>query len=173
MELETYKEQLVKIKSTKAVFAGKIMIWLFAALAAAAFFMLALRITPFLMLLSAGILYLAYKLCNTMNIEYEYLCVNGSFDVDKIVNKASRKNVLSFDLKDVESIEKWADDKAQKVQNLKVHQCTDDLQNAWVFTVKANKKGRCKAVILPNDEMKRLMKRFLAPSVARSFSSDS
>ena len=173
MELETYKEQLVKIKATKAVLAGKVMIWLFAALTAAAFFLLALRITPFLMLLSAGVLYLAYKLCNTMNIEYEYLCVNGSFDVDKIVNKASRKNVLSFDLKDVESVEKWVAEQAQRAQNLKVYQCTDDLQNAWVVTVKANEKGRCKVVISPNEEMKRLMKRFIAPSVARFFSAGS
>ena len=168
MELDNYKEQLIKIKTTKSVLAGKVIIWLFAVVLAAVLLFMALRITPFLMLLSVGVLFLAFKLCATMNIEYEYLCVNGSFDIDKIINKSARKNVISFNLKDVESIEKVNGEEAGR-QGLKVYQCTDDLENAWVFQVKAGEKGICKVIISPYDEMKTLMKRFIAPSVKQLF----
>lgn len=53
------------------------------------------------MLLIAGVWYGAYFLNNSLSIEYEYIVINSSLDIDKIMAKKRRKRMVSLDIKDV------------------------------------------------------------------------
>ena len=51
-----------------------------------------------------------------MNLEYEYLFVNGDFDVDKIMNKSRRKHLFSMNVNDLEIL---APEGAAELKNYK------------------------------------------------------
>jgi hypothetical protein len=52
--------------------------------------------------LAAGAIYLAYKLVQRTNIEYEYIVTNGSLDIDKIIARNKRQRIFSGECKDFE-----------------------------------------------------------------------
>ncbi len=53
---------------------------------------------------AAGIIYLAYLLSTTRNIEFEYAVTNGDLDIDKIVAQRKRKRVFSANCKTFEVV---------------------------------------------------------------------
>jgi len=92
---DLYKEHLVKKEVTGADTAKKAGCILLIVLCAAA----GLFVHP-LMLLAAivlGILAVYFVFPNT-DLEYEYLLVNHTLDIDKVMAKSRRKKVKSFDL---------------------------------------------------------------------------
>ena len=92
---DLYKEHLVKKEPTAADTAKKFGSILLIVLCAAA----GLFIHP-LMLIAAivlGVLAAVFIFPNT-DLEYEYLLVNHSLDIDKVMAKSRRKKIKSFDL---------------------------------------------------------------------------
>ncbi len=53
------------------------------------------------MLLIAAAWYAVYLIFNSTSIEYEYIVVNNNLDIDKVMAKKRRKNVLELDIRDV------------------------------------------------------------------------
>ncbi len=51
--------------------------------------------------LIVGAVYLGIKLIGNLSVEYEYCFVNGELTVDKILNKSTRKHVMSLEVKNV------------------------------------------------------------------------
>ena len=60
----------------------------------------------FSVIIAVGAIYLAYMLVKRTNIEYEYIFTNGSFDIDVIYAKSSRKRIFSAECKDFEMLAK-------------------------------------------------------------------
>ena len=54
----------------------------------------------------AGIIYAAYMLITTRNIEYEYAVTNGDLDIDKIIAQRKRKRIFSANCKSFEVVAK-------------------------------------------------------------------
>ncbi len=54
-------------------------------------------------LLAAGIVYGAYILIVSSNVEYEYSLVNTEIDIDKIVNKTRRKRITTASIRGLEA----------------------------------------------------------------------
>lgn len=52
------------------------------------------------MLLVAAVWYAVYIINNSRSVEYEYIVINSSLDIDKVMAKKRRKNVLELDIKD-------------------------------------------------------------------------
>ena len=52
------------------------------------------------LLIIAGIWYLIYLLNDSRSVEYEYIVINSSLDIDKIMAKKRRKKMLEMDIKD-------------------------------------------------------------------------
>ena len=50
----------------------------------------------------AGIIYGAWYLIRSYNLEFEYILTNGILDVDKIIAQSKRKRLTSVDLKNIE-----------------------------------------------------------------------
>ena len=60
--------------------------------------------TPVLLLAAVVAGGVSYYLIKGMNVEYEYLYVNGDLDIDRIRNKERRKRVASYDLANLQMI---------------------------------------------------------------------
>ncbi len=100
-----------KIKTTPAVIVSKVLMWLAAVLIVAACVVFSLSVTPLLLFLAAGAVYIAYKVNGMLNIEFEYVVTNGIVDIDKVINKSDRKRTVSFECRNIESIVKWNGEK--------------------------------------------------------------
>lgn len=159
--MDTFHEQLVAIKPTLSIKLTKIAIWGAGVIIAVLSVLFGLKITPLLFFIGAGAIYLAYKANTSFNTEYEYIFTNGTVDVDKIVNKSSRKRVVSFDCKNIEEVVKFNDKKPEINRFL----CTDDYENAYVFKVSAESLGKCEVVMSPNEDIKGCFKPYISRSV--------
>ncbi|MBQ3942745.1 MAG: hypothetical protein II669_00320, partial [Elusimicrobia bacterium] len=95
--MDTFFEQIVPVKKTANQIFAVIGIWLLAVLISIlAVFLLGLDILATITLfIIFGAFYGAYKLSGRFNLEYEYILTNGTFDVDKIMSKSSRKRLLT------------------------------------------------------------------------------
>ena len=57
---------------------------------------------PVGLILPVAMIVLDVFMFRRLNVEYEYLFLNGDLDIDKIMNKAKRKKVFSASVKDME-----------------------------------------------------------------------
>ncbi len=163
--MDSYKEQIIKVKPTLSTYFSKALIWLLAlAIAFVSFYFAIHSGLTFIMLLSAAVIYAAYKVNCSLNIEFEYIATNGSVDVDKIINKSSRKRIVSFDCAKVEMVEK-TDSFKQKLPGVKTFICTDNLESAYIFTVPTKEFGKCRVVFSPNEEFIKHIKMFVPRSL--------
>ena len=96
---DSFIEYMVKAKKTGPVIFRQVLIVLgcILVLMALTFVFLilppaALNVWPIFM---AGIIYLAYRLLASLDVEYEYILTNGELDVDKITNRKRRKRIIT------------------------------------------------------------------------------
>lgn len=65
-------------------------------------FLAGLLTTPLILILAVAAGIAAYFIIPKTDLEYEYLFVNGTMDIDMIMSKAKRKRVLSFNLSEAD-----------------------------------------------------------------------
>ncbi len=105
--MDTYSEQLVKKNETSADNIKKMIIIVAGVLVVAGLLFVTFTITPFALLAVAAAVYGIYWLVTGINVEYEYIVTNGSLDIDKIISKRKRVNLLSVDIKDFSELGKY------------------------------------------------------------------
>ena len=91
---DLYKEHLVKKEKTAADTLVRVLLIGGTALLAVA----GLLIHPYILIVAVALGIAAYVLLPGTDLEYEYLLVNHSLDIDKVMAKTKRKRVKSFDL---------------------------------------------------------------------------
>ncbi len=166
--MDTFFEQIVPVKKDAKGIFSVVGIWLAAII-------LSFVATMFLglgtigLLIVAGLFYFAYKLSCRFSVEYEYIITNGILDVDKIMAKSMRKRILTFNLSEVESVEKFNPNKKDErkyASNLMACNKTDP--NAYVLIASSEGKGTIKLVLSPENRMKEAMKKFMPKFVSNS-----
>lgn len=146
--MDTYCEQLIKIKKGAKFYFGVLGIWLGVVI-------ISLLSLMFLRVLSAiiivGVGYGAYYLCGFLSVEYEYIITNGTLDIDIIYAKRSRKRIATFELSDVESIEKynWSDIDKRRYKKV-VSACNKNDGGAYKLVFSTDS-GVSVAVISPDE----------------------
>lgn len=65
-------------------------------------------IFPLTFILAAGAAYAIYLLFTGLNIEYEYTVTNGILDIDKIIAKRKRVNMISADIKNFTAFREYS-----------------------------------------------------------------
>jgi len=154
--MDTFFEQIISIKKSPAKILGVVGIW-FLALLITVFFLL-FKI-PYIGALSPliifGALFGAFKLTTRFNVEYEYIITNGILDIDKIINKSSRKRYLSLDLTSTSRIEKFNPGLINNVDKKSVTiACDVDDPNAYLIVVDKESGGASYLVMSPNEKIK-------------------
>ena len=169
--MDTFFEQIVSIKKTAKTFLLIIGIWVLAVVVSAVIFFFLFG-TPFsfiMLLLVFGVFFGAYKLAGLLSVEYEYIITNGIMDVDKITAKSSRKRMTSFELVNVERIEKY-NINAKPVGNYSktVIACDENDPSAYFMVVSKEGKGNELIVFSPNERMKGAIVKFVPKFISNS-----
>lgn len=123
----------------------------------------------FSLLLAAGALFGAYKLCTRFNLEYEYIVTNGTMDIDKIINKSSRKRILSFELATVSRIEKFNPAQLSGVNAKELFiTCNQDDPGAYLMVSATEGKGTSYLVFAPDERVRSAIVKFVPKFISNS-----
>lgn len=167
--MDTFFEQIVAIKKNRKTMTLYMAIWLLALALVVLDFLLMPYLRSLFIIFLAGIVYGAFKLSSMLNIEYEYILTNGSFDIDKIVNKSVRKRAASFDLAIVSRLEKFA---LSQIENIDpkdvVYACNENDPEAYLMVYQKDGKKPVYVVFAPNEKMKNAIIKFLPKYLANS-----
>lgn len=168
--MDTFFEQIISIRKTGSKILGIFGIWFLAFILCLALFLFGGgflgSLVPIVMF---GILFGAYKLTGTFNIEYEYIITNGTMDVDKIINKNSRKRMTSFELSGVSRLEKFNPHILNTVdKKALVVACNLDDSNAYYMVCDREGKGSVHLVFSPDERIKGAVVKFIPKFIANS-----
>lgn len=167
---DSYVELLVKKKKTTkdTVVKGALI----AAIAVLVILGLAI---PFVWIAALALGVFAYFKIPSLDVEWEYLYVNGELDVDKVMAKQRRKRVGSFDLDKTEIVAPWTSHELDyyKQGKLKTLDFTSGEENAKVYAMmttvdKGKNPGPRLVLFEPNDEVIEDMRR-LAPRKVKTY----
>lgn len=87
-----------------------------------------------------------------LNVEYEYLYVNGDLDIDKIMNRSKRKKMFTMNVADLELLAPADAPEIQRYQNLKTcSYCSGNGQAREYALIIANHGELKKIIFEPND----------------------
>lgn len=152
--MDTFFEQLIKIKFTgkiKALIAAIIILDL---IIVAVLLMASLVFAPaFMLLIVFAAVYGGYKLITMLSVEYEYIYTNGDLDVDKITGQSKRKRIVSIKCSEVE---KYGEYKGQlapgSVKNTLVF-CNPDSEGQVYIIAKDRNLGKVMIVLAPDERL--------------------
>ena len=87
-----------------------------------------------------------------LNVEYEYLFVNGDLDIDKIMNKAKRKRMFSANVNDLEILAPADSIEVRQYQKAKTYNYSSGSGQAALYALVVSERGEQKKIIFePND----------------------
>ena len=168
---DTYIEYLVKKRSTSKDILLKILIVIAAVVIALALFFLSPLLGMFSMfgyLLAFGAFYGAYRLIGAMNLEYEYLLTNGDLDIDKIMNRNSRKRILSVKCSSFETFGRYQEaEHKNKQYQTRIMACSSPSDpEVWYASFKHSKHGHTLLVFNANERILEAIRPFISKQLA-------
>ena len=167
--MDTFFEQIIAVKKNGKALAAIIGIWLAAFLVCFILIMLMSVLGTFSLLLAAGALFGAYKLSVRFNVEYEYIVTNGTMDIDKIINKSSRKRILSFELATVSRIEKFNPAQISSINAKELFiTCNADDPAAYLMVSSTEGKGTSYLVFAPDERVRSAIVKFVPKFISNS-----
>lgn len=142
-----YTEQLVKKQTgTKDMVIKAFLV------AAAIVSVLVVFIFPLGLLVPIIVIALVWFAMTRMDVEYEYLYVNGDLDIDKIMHKSKRKKVFSANAKEIELLAPIDAPQLSQYHNAKVIDLSSGASDARRYAlITARNGGVEKLIFEPND----------------------
>nr|WP_276020247.1 DUF6106 family protein [Acetivibrio straminisolvens] len=127
-------------------------------------------------LLCAAIGYLAYIIISSRKVEFEYALTNGELDIDKIVNKKKRKNIINVNCREFEIFARADSDKISKyveeIEDKIIAVSSLDSEDVYAFVAKkkSDEDGgtQTKKVVVffePNEKMLKSIKMMIPGKV--------
>lgn len=109
-------------------------------------------------LVIVGIVFGTGFLFNKFSREYEYILTNNELDIDVIFNRASRKRIITINMKKIDIMASIKDERYGAELNkagLKVINASENTNEADTYAIitQSEKYGTCKVLITPNDVM--------------------
>lgn len=142
-----YTEQLIKKQtSTKDIVVKAILV------AIAIVSVLTIFIFPVGLIIPIIVIALVWFALSRMDVEYEYLYVNGDLDIDKIMHKSKRKRVFSANAKEMELLAPADAPQLAQYQNAKVIDLSSGAADARRYALIVAHSGEVEKLIFePND----------------------
>lgn len=142
-----YTEQLVKRKATGTTVLAKAGL----VILTAASFILVMHI-PFAIIVPLLLIALDVYLFRNMDVEYEYLFVNGELDIDKIMAKSRRKRVFSTDVSELELLAPSESSELRLIKADKTHNYSTGVAGHKTYDLIVIQKGqKIKIIFEPNE----------------------
>lgn len=153
-----YTEHLIKRKATMGSLAAKVGLILLTIISI--FFVFT---SAFAILIPVILIVVDVILFKRMNVEFEYLYVNGELDIDKIMSKEKRKRIFSTDINSIEIVAPVGSPEVRSYQNVKiVDYSSQEAEHRRYEMIVLQKGQKLKVIIEPNDAILEGM-RMLAP----------
>lgn len=167
--MDTFFEQITAVKKSGKDIAAITGIWLLAFIICFLLVLFMGYLGSFSFLLIAGALFGAFKLSCRFNVEYEYIVTNGTMDIDKIINKSSRKRVLSFELATVSRLEKFNQGLISSVNSKEiVTACNLNDPEAYLMVSSTEGKGTSYLIFAPDERVRGAIVKFVPKFIANS-----
>ncbi len=167
--MDTFFEQITAVKKSGKDIAAITGIWLLAFIICFLLVLFMGYLGSFSFLLIAGALFGAFKLSCRFNVEYEYIVTNGTMDIDKIINKSSRKRVLSFELATVSRLEKFNQGLLSSVNSKEiVTTCNLNDPEAYLMVSSTEGKGTSYLIFAPDERVRGAIVKFVPKFIANS-----
>ena len=167
--MDTFFEQITAVKKSGKDIAAITGIWLLAFIICFLLVLFMGYLGSFSFLLIAGALFGAFKLSCRFNVEYEYIVTNGTMDIDKIINKSSRKRVLSFELATVSRLEKFNQGLLSSVNSKEiVPACNLNDPEAYLMVSSTEGKGTSYLIFAPDERVRGAIVKFVPKFIANS-----
>ena len=167
--MDTFFEQITAVKKSGKDIAAITGIWLLAFIICFLLLLFMGYLGSFSFLLIAGALFVAFKLSFRFNVEYEYIVTNGTMDIDKIINKSSRKRVLSFELATVSRLEKFNQGLLSSVNSKEiVTACNLNDPEAYLMVSSTEGKGTSYLIFAPDERVRGAIVKFVPKFIANS-----
>ena len=142
-----YTEQLVKKQSgakEMAIRAGLIVLTVIAVFIVLMF--------PLGIILPILAVVLDVFMFRRLNVEYEYMFVNGDLDVDKIMGRAKRKRMFSMNVSEMELLAPSDAPELRQYQNAKTLDFSSGTGQAKLYTLVVADHGELKKVVFEPNE---------------------
>ena len=153
-----YTEQLVKRQKASSTTLIKAILIILTVLSVVLIFMI-----PFGIIGPVIMIALDVFLFRSMDVEYEYLFVNGSLDIDKIMAKQKRKRVFEMNVRDMEVLAPTGSIELQQYQRTKTYDFSSGVEGARTYEMVTISQGQTVKIIFePNKTILEGMK-MLAP----------
>ncbi len=167
--MDTFFEQITAVKKSGKDIAAITGIWLLAFIICFLLVLFMGYLGSFSFLLIAGARFGAFKLSFRFNVEYEYIVTNGTMDIDKIINKSSRKRVLSFELATVSRLEKFNQGLLSSVNSKEiVTACNLNDPEAYLMVSSTEGKGTSYLIFAPDERVRGAIVKFVPKFIANS-----
>ena len=154
-----YTEQLVYQRPTTRTYAFKILLIVLTVIS-----FLAMTLIPVIGTMFFVVMLLVDFYCyKNMDLEFEYLYVNGELDIDKIMGKQKRKRIFSTSIKELEVIAPQGHDQLRCFRPTKTVNCSSMIQENKKYEMIISQHGQqVKVIFEPNATILEGMK-MLAP----------
>lgn len=149
---DTYSELLVKKEQTAKEKIIKVLV-----IAAIVVAVLAGTMIPLFLVVAVALGVAAYFLLPNLDLEFEYLYVNGELDIDRIASRAKRKRVKSLDLSKMEimaPLKSHRLDYQNHNTNMKVYDYSSGNPEHKIYAmIIPDEKEVCKVLLEPDNEL--------------------
>ena len=107
---------------------------------------------PVGLILPVAMIVLDVFMFRRLNVEYEYLFLNGDLDIDKIMNKAKRKKQFSMNVADMDLLAPADAAELHQYQNARTYDFSSRTGQAKLYALIVSGQGEKKEIIFePND----------------------
>lgn len=121
-----------------------------------------------LFVLAAGGGYVTYLLVQGGKVEYEYTFTNGELDIDKIIARKKRKELLSTEVRTFSDFGKYSDD-MEEPEDMTIVFATDNIaSNEYYADFDHKEYGKTRLVFVPDEKMLDNIKKFLPAKLRNS-----
>lgn len=161
--MDIYNEYIVKKKKTGrdiAISCLAVVLGLAVCYAALTVLSAVPLLSTFMLLIVAAVVWGIYKVIAMTNLEYEYIFTNGEMDVDKIINRRSRKRVTVVNARKIDILahRSHEDFKAnfENAEIKKVNACiSPDSEDLYFLMFRDENEGETLKMLLfnPNDKL--------------------
>ncbi|MDD7186112.1 MAG: hypothetical protein PUH54_10665 [Oscillospiraceae bacterium] len=171
--MDSFAEQLVKREDTSSdkmkkylIYGGGIFITI--ALVILAVLKMGSTVSIIMLLLAGGAGYLTYFLGTSTYVEYEYAFTNGELDIDKIIAKRKRVELLSADVRKFTAFGKYSEDIDDSDDLTTVISSDNIASHEYYADFECDKYGKTRLIFAPDEKILEYIMDFLPYSVKRN-----
>ena len=115
-------------------------------------------------ILVAVVAYVSYKVVTSVNVEYEYILTNNEMDADKIINRKSRKSLVTINIRRVDEFEKCDGHRENRYindGNVKVIDACRDRGEGCYYMTFTDDAGRGVLLFTPSEQIEEYIRKIL------------